>query len=179
MVPGFQFISFYIHSWFFHIYSQFFPIELPMMVKFHSHPFPILLLYHYPINLSGFQNWWSRFSIHVSIYSIISTSIPLIWYIYIYMYIYIYILVGGLVAINLIFPWILGCCHHPLIDEVIFFGWPSNHQPEMVNEGPGAVLRWFPQHPNRHRLMDFPWKSTINLEYPHCKMPRHCRQIHR
>ena len=30
-------------------------------------------------------------------------------------------LVGGLVAIFLIFPWILGISNHPLIDEVIFF----------------------------------------------------------
>ena len=38
-------------------------------------------------------------------------------------------LVGGLVAINFIFPYILGFDYHPIIDEVIFSrGVARNHQ---------------------------------------------------
>ena len=72
------------------------------------------------------------------------------------------LLVGGLVAINFIFPLILGCIHHPIIDEVIFFrGVFSNHQPdefcwvcELRLESPGLGANVFLRANTRVRRAD-------------------------
>ena len=62
------------------------------------------------------------------------------------------ILVGALVAINFIFPLILGCCHHPNWRTHIFQrgGPTTNHQPEMYppqrSPASGAVPERWVQH---------------------------------
>ena len=67
------------------------------------------------------------------------------------------LLVGGLVAINFIFPFILGCCHHPNWRTHIFQdGVAKNHQ---------AVFQWSRFQKNDHQCIGLreTWQETIDF----------------